>query len=158
MWFWLAHALARSFFPVLHAEKVYVPETYLTGDSQWVGRLEEHPGAGERSWDLESEILGLGFMFMMSHSCLELPSEKHRLFSSWNDLRLSVYNCMVSCSVVSVYDPTNCSPLVSSVHEILQERILEWVAMPSSRGSSWPRNQTQVSYVCCTGDGWVIYH
>ena len=61
-----------TFFPVLHAEKAYVPETYLTGDSQWVGGLEEHPGAGERSWDLESEILGLGFRFMMSHSCLEL--------------------------------------------------------------------------------------
>ena len=30
----------------------------------------------------------------------------------------------------------------SSVHGILQARILEWVAMPSSRGSSWPRNQT----------------
>ena len=32
-----------------------------------------------------------------------------------------------------------------SVHEILQTRILEWVAMPFSRGSSWPRNQTHIS-------------
>ena len=38
----------------------------------------------------------------------------------------------------------NCSPAGSSVHGILQERILEWVAMPSSRGSSPPRDQTQV--------------
>ena len=33
----------------------------------------------------------------------------------------------------------------SSVHGILQARILEWVAMPFSRGSSQPRDQTQVS-------------
>ena len=36
--------------------------------------------------------------------------------------------------------PTDCSPPGSSVHEILQARILEWVAMPSSRGSSPPRD------------------
>ena len=34
-----------------------------------------------------------------------------------------------------------------TVHRILQARILEWVAMPSSRGSSWPRDQTQVSRI-----------
>ena len=35
--------------------------------------------------------------------------------------------------------------------EILQARILEWIAMPSSRGSSRPRHQTHVSYVSCIG-------
>ena len=35
----------------------------------------------------------------------------------------------------------------SSVHGILPARILEWVAMPSSRGSSWPRDPTWVSYI-----------
>ena len=38
----------------------------------------------------------------------------------------------------------DCSLPGSSVHGILQARILEWVAMPSSRGSSQPRDQTQV--------------
>ena len=33
-------------------------------------------------------------------------------------------------------DPMNCGPPVSSIHGILQARILEWIAMPSSRGSS----------------------
>ena len=37
----------------------------------------------------------------------------------------------------------------SSVHGILQARILEWVAMPSSKGSSQPRDRTQVSYISC---------
>ena len=39
----------------------------------------------------------------------------------------------------------DCSPPGSSVHGILQARILEWIAMPSSRGSSQPRDRTQVS-------------
>ena len=38
----------------------------------------------------------------------------------------------------------------SSVHGILQARILEWVAKPSSRGSSQPRDRTCVSYCSCT--------
>ena len=40
---------------------------------------------------------------------------------------------------------------------ILQARILEWVAMPSSRGSSQPRDGTYVSYVSCLGRQ-VLYH
>ena len=39
------------------------------------------------------------------------------------------------------------SPLGSSVHVILQARILECVTIPFSRGSSWPRHQTQVSHI-----------
>ena len=44
-------------------------------------------------------------------------------------------------------DPKGCSPPGSSMHGIPQARILEWVAIPFSRGSSWPRGQTQVSYI-----------
>ena len=43
-------------------------------------------------------------------------------------------------------DSMNCSQPGSSVHGILQASILEWVAMPSSRGSSQPRDRTQVSH------------
>ena len=48
---------------------------------------------------------------------------------------------------LTLYDPIDYSPLGSSIHGILQARILEWVAMPSSRGSPQPRDQTQVSLV-----------
>ena len=44
----------------------------------------------------------------------------------------------------------DCSPPGSSVHGILQERILEWIAMPSSRGSSRPRDWTHISCLSCT--------
>ena len=52
-------------------------------------------------------------------------------------------------SCPTLYDPMDCSPPGSSVHEIIQARILEHIAMPSSKGSSWPRDQTHVSYVSC---------
>ena len=42
----------------------------------------------------------------------------------------------------------NCSPPGSSVHGISQARILTWVAISCSRGSSWPRDQT---YISCIG-------
>ena len=43
----------------------------------------------------------------------------------------------------------DCSPPGSSGHGILQARILEWVAMPSTRGSSQPGNRTGVSFISC---------
>ena len=51
---------------------------------------------------------------------------------------LFIQSCLTLC------DPKDCNPTGSSVHVILQARILEWVAMPFSRGSSQPRDQTQV--------------
>ena len=48
-------------------------------------------------------------------------------------------------------DLPDCSPRGSSVHGTLQARILEWVAISSSRGSSRPRDQTHISWVSCTG-------
>ena len=52
-------------------------------------------------------------------------------------------------SCLALCDPMDCSPPGSSVHGILQARILEWVAMRSSRGSSPPRDQTHISLVSC---------
>ena len=59
--------------------------------------------------------------------------------------------CVLSCfsHVQFFWDPMDCSPPCSSVCEILQARILKWVAMPSSRGSSWPRDQTHISCGSC---------
>ena len=48
---------------------------------------------------------------------------------------------------LTLWDPTDCSLPESSVHGIPRQRILEWVAMPSFRGSSQPRDQTQVSHI-----------
>ena len=55
---------------------------------------------------------------------------------------------------LSSHNPMDCSPPASSVHRILQARILECIAMPSSRGSPLPR---KIFYVSCIGR-WVLYH
>ena len=52
---------------------------------------------------------------------------------------LAAQLCLILC------DPVGCSPPGYPVHGILQARILKWVAMPSSRGSSQTRDRTQVS-------------
>ena len=44
-------------------------------------------------------------------------------------------------------DPMDCSQPGSSVHGILQVRILEWVAIPFSRGSSQPKDRIQISCI-----------
>ena len=66
-----------------------------------------------------------------------------------------------ACSVISVVSnslrPPDCSPPGFLSMRILQARILEWVAMPSSRGSSRTRDGIHVSCVSCTG-WWVLYH
>ena len=54
-------------------------------------------------------------------------------------------------------NPMGCSPPDSSVCGISQARILEWIVMSSSRGSSQPREQTHVSYVFSI-DRRVLYH
>ena len=54
---------------------------------------------------------------------------------------------LVAQSCPSLCDPTDCSPLYSSVHGILQARILEWVASSFSRGSSRSRDQTPVFHI-----------
>ena len=63
------------------------------------------------------------------------------LLANWSAY---VYMCVFVCvlvthSYLSLCDPTDCSPPDSSVHRILQARILEWVAIIFYRGSSPPR-------------------
>ena len=60
-------------------------------------------------------------------------------------------------SRVRLCDPMTCSPQGSSAHGILSARILEWVAMPPSRGCLQPWDWTHVSCVSCFGRR-VLYH
>ena len=59
--------------------------------------------------------------------------------------------CLVTQSCLTLFEPTDCSPPGSSIHGILQARILEWITVPSSRGSSQPRDWRHLSYVSCIG-------
>ena len=65
-----------------------------------------------------------------------------------------IHPCMLSCFChVWLSDPTDCSPTGSSVHGISQARILEWVPMPSARGSSSRRDGSCIS---CLWHWWHV--
>ena len=72
--------------------------------------------------------------------------------SFWSPLSVMAANCAVLCakslqSCPTFCNPKDCSPPGSSIHGILQVRILEWVAISFSRGCLPPRDQTHISKV-----------
>ena len=80
---------------------------------------------------------------MGSHSC-KFPGRKVSLYFSFKTFPKRLSNhCMLSrfSSCPTLCNPMNCIPPGSSVHGILQARILEWVAIPFSRGSSPYKDQ-----------------
>ena len=85
-------------------------------------------------------------IFCIKYSSFFCPHYKHKCVCA-----KSLQSCL------TLYDPMVCHSRGTSVHGILQTRVLEWVAIPFSRGSSWPRDGTCVSYVSCMA-GWFLYH
>ena len=92
------------------------------------------------------------------------PTSWQAILYYWALLKLTQCYMSIACtcakslqSCLTLRDPADRSPSGSSVHGILQARILEWVAMPVSRGSSQPRDWTHVSYVSCIGREF-LYH
>ena len=74
---------------------------------------------------------------------------RHYFLWCTHTAQVVIQPCLTLC------DPLGYNPPGSSAHEILQARILERVAIPFSRGSPWPRNQTQVS--CISGRFFIYY-
>ena len=72
-----------------------------------------------------------------------------RLSSSSGSVYMLILNALVAQSCSTLCDARDCILPVSSVHGIFQARILKWVAIPFPRGSSQPRDWTQIS--CITG-------
>ena len=68
-----------------------------------------------------------------------LKISRGEVISTWKNVKLKV---LVTQPRPTLCDPMDCGPPGSSVHGILQTRVLEWLAIPSSRESSWPRDQT----------------
>ena len=115
----------------------------------WHHRLDAHefgwtPGAGDGQG---------GLVFCDSWGRKESDTTE---WLNWTEPLLSgVRGCMHQ-SCPTLCDSMVCSLLGSSVHGILQARILDWVAMPtlkvaSFKGSSQPRDWTRISYVSCSG-------
>ena len=76
-------------------------------------------------------------------------------FSDWATREILSVDVLVTQSCPSLCDPMDCSPPGFSVHGILQVSILEWIAIPFSRGSSQPRDRTLVS--CIPGRFFTVW-
>ena len=74
------------------------------------------------------------------------PPCEHEFLNTINSQLLLLFGAKLCLTLLDTMD---CSPPGSSLDEISQARILEWVAISFSKGSSWPRDQTQVS--CLAG-------
>ena len=92
--------------------------------------------------------------------------DPHPILTSWDHFRITCLCpcsgsapvhavCLVTQSCPTPCDPVDCSPPGSSVRGILQAAMLEWVAIPFSRGSSQPRDQTCVSCISGIAGGFL---
>ena len=80
------------------------------------------------------------FKLYYRDSCLPMVKQVDKMGCACVPAKL-LQLCLTLC------DPMDCSLPGSYVHGIIQARILVWDAMPSSRGFSWPRDQTHISYI-----------
>ena len=154
-----SHFLLQGTFPIqgsnpslLHYRQIIYHLSHQ-GSPPWVQLI--NPYRQQRKTD---------FHISSQHSCLLQivclhPKNKLTVLRGWGGcqdmyVHSSHHLCLTLCH------PMDCSPPGSSVHGILQARILEWVALPSSRGSSWPRDRTHISYISCIAGGffncWAI--
>ena len=78
-------------------------------------------------------------------------------FLSYICFLIQFIQCVHAQSCPTLCNPIDCSLPDSSVHGILQPRILEWVAISSSKGSSQPRDWTCISCFFCIGRV-ILYH
>ena len=112
-------------------------------------------GDGSKVWCCKEQYcLGTWNVRSINQSKLELVKQEMTRVSAdileirelkWTGMGVHAHSCPILC------DPMDCSLPSSSVHGIFQARILMWIAISLSRGSSQPRYQTQVPWVFCIG-------
>ena len=96
---------------------------------------------------LKTELSKCWYLLPMFLKLISGSESSETLWSdSWPHL-LELLKVKITQSCLTLWDPTDCSIPGSSIHGIFQARVLEWVAIPFSRGSSWPRDHTQISRI-----------
>ena len=126
---------------------------YILGREPQLGRecmswaLHVPCGWPQVSWSLEENGRFGDIALDFTRDCLLCPH-----LATYTIVEIQV---LIAQTCLTLCDPMDYSPLGSSVHWILQARILEWVAMPFSRGSSQLRDQSRVS--CIAGRLFTIW-
>ena len=83
----------------------------------------------------------------MPHDCFTESQSKPQNHFSILHASLNPWRVLAAWACPTLWDPIEGSLPGSSVHGILQARILEWAAMPFTKGSSWSQDRTQVSHI-----------
>ena len=113
------------------------PHLLVSNNSEW--------NASKSAWSHQPIFPQLKDYFILVEADSKLLKwhtvHGHDKYFTWSEVKWS--RSVVSDSL----QPIDCSPQGTSVHGILQARILEWVAISFSRGSSRPRDRTQVSRI-----------
>ena len=106
------------------------------------------------SWIILSEHLCTNFCVVCFHSAL-FHSGRYQGVELLSNIVRWKWKVLVAQLCLTLCDPMNCNAPSCSVHGIIQARTLEWVDIPFSRRSSWPRDWTQVS--CIVGGFFTIW-
>ena len=112
------------------------------------------------SWEIDGKTMETVADFISVGSKITADSDcsheiKRRLLLERKVMTNLVSSSEVTQSCPTLCDPMDCSLPGSSVHGIFQARVLEWVVISFSRGSSQPRDQTQVS--CTAGRRFTVW-
>ena len=127
---------------------------YFTFPGNWMSLFTDcrvECGRKDAAWFLRIDYM---CHHILGNSLWELSAPWSKVWLPWG--------CqVVLCSAAQLY-PTLCNPMDrnppgSSVHGVFQARMLEWVAISSSRGASPPRDQARISCVACIGRQ-ILYH
>ena len=128
-----------------------------TGEQSFTRHRPDHTGTlpsdFQPSEQLEKFLLFISFL--VYSILLQWPEWTKTVIVRVIIIVVFFFKVLVTQSCPTLCDPMDCSPPGSSVHGILQARILEWVAMSFSRGSSQPRDWTWVS--CTAGRFFTIW-
>ena len=157
----LAHS---SFFLVLLREALFsVGNLFLMGGRGWPHKLSHHQDGNVTLICSKSSLFSLPIVISLRRAC-----DLRCLISIWPEIfsrtlgrkfSLRDYACVLNSlqSCLTLCTSGDCNPPGLFVRGVLQARMLDWVAIPFSRGLSWPRDQTHVSYVSGIGRQ-LLYH
>ena len=99
--------------------------------------------ASNRSPSWDTEVKWFACVTQTHWDCLQTTPQK----AAEPPIQIICCYCLVTKCSPTLCDPMDCSPPGPPVHGISQARILEWVAISFSRGSSQPRDQTCISFI-----------
>ena len=136
----------RAWVPLGEAELVCEPQTRDTG---W-GLVIRLTRISVKNFWLKIFVLAC-LLVTQQDSVLQFLSLSH-----FQAIKTIMFSCAQSQSCLTLCYPMGCSLPGSSVHGIFQTRILGWVAIPFSKVSSQPQDQTWVSCVSCI-DKWILF-